>query len=252
MTTPKLVSPQIKSPHGFFGRLGGASIAPYDSLNTRLGSDDDSAAVHRNRQIVAEELGSKQLLTARQVHGDVALLVEEPFADDHRPEADALVTTRPNTVIGVLTADCFPILFDAGHVVGAAHAGWRGSLGGIIESTVALMERQGADRCTIKAATGPALRRDSFEVREDLVAAVTSQFPEAERHFCWITQDQALYDHHGFVMDRLADAGIVREHVHDTGGDTLAEQHRFFSYRGVLKAGHRHFGGNASAICLPG
>ena len=252
MTLPKLISPHMTAPHGFYGRVGGVSAAPYDSLNTRLGSEDDALAVATNRQRIAQDLGAEHLLTARQVHGNVALLVDEPFADDDRPEADALVTTKPGIVVGVLTADCFPVLLDGGHVVGAAHAGWRGSLGGIIESTVALMEQQGVERSAIRAATGPALRRDYFEVRDDLIETVTSKYPDAERHFTRINNEQSLYDHHSFVMDRLIDAGIARENIHDTGGDTLAEQDRFFSYRGVLKAGHNHFGGNASAIALRG
>jgi len=248
MIPPALVSPQIKNPHGFFGRAGGVSEPPFDSLNASLASGDDQDAVATNRGRIAEALNSTTLLTAKQVHGDIALVVDEPFSWDDRPEADALVTSTPGLAVGVLTADCVPLVFDGGNVVAAAHAGWRGSLAGIIESTVALMEQHGADRSTIVAATGPALRRDFFEVRQDLIDTVTSKYPEAEQYFAPLNANQWLYDHMGFVRDRLSDAGIDNDRVYDTGGDTLGEPERFFSYRGALQAGRKTFGHNASAI----
>ncbi|MEM1381786.1 MAG: peptidoglycan editing factor PgeF [Pseudomonadota bacterium] len=248
---PRRTSDRIHHPHGFFGRLGGVSEGPYAELNTSLSVGDHSAHVAENRQRVAHVLGAQRLLTARQVHSARAVLVETPFADENRPEADALVTRLPGIALGALAADCTPILLAGRDCIGAVHAGWRGSLGGVIASAVALMADQGAARDTLHAAIGPCLRRSHFEVRADLHTAVTAAFPDAARHFTPISEEQWLYDHTAFVKDRLIEAGIAPNHIDDIGGNTLGEQDQFFSYRGAQQAGLKQFGHNVSAIALP-
>lgn len=251
MKLPALVSTLIGVPHGFFGRAGGVSSAPFDTLNASLTSGDAEDAVEQNRDRVARALGAAQVLTARQVHSARAVLVSEPFAAAERPEADALVTRVPGLAIGALAADCVPVLIEGPGLVAAIHAGWRGSLAGIVGSTVELLAREGAARTDLRAAIGPCLRRGSFEVRADLVDRVVARHPDAERHFTGCAPGQWLYDHVAFIVDRLLEAGLPREGIDDVGGDTLSESQRFFSYRGAQRAGLRSFGHNISAIALP-
>lgn len=252
MTPPRLVSERIKAPHGFFGRGGGVSGPPFESLNASLASGDDPDTVMENRHRVTETLGASHLLTAKQTHSAEAVLIAEPFGFADRPSADALVTRTPGLAVGALAADCIPILMQVDDLVAAVHAGWRGSLGGVIEGAVALMEREGARRDRIRAAIGPCLRQESFEVRADLIDEVTSRYPEAAKHFTRISPDQSLYDHAAFARERLLAAGLLPEHIDDVGGDTLSETDRFFSYRGALRAGEKQFGHNVSAIVSPG
>ena len=159
-------------PHGFLGREGGVSAGIHAGLNVGLGSDDDRDAIHENRRRAVEAVApGHQLVTLHQVHSPDALAVTAPFADEARPHADALVTDRPGLLLGILTADCVPVLFadeDAG-VVGAAHAGWKGALHGVNDSTLAEMEKLGADRGRIVAAIGPCIARSSYEVAEPFV-----------------------------------------------------------------------------------
>jgi YfiH family protein len=250
MNPPRQTSNLLGASHGFFGRAGGASKPPFDTLNAGLASGDDGHAVAENRRRITVAIGADTLLTARQVHSAKAYLVEEPFAYDDRPEADALVTTVPGLAVAVLTADCVPILLETEKVVAAVHAGWRGSLCGVIESAVALMEEQGAKRQAVRAVIGPSLRRESFEVRADLRDLVLASHPEAEAHFERFNDEQWLYDHTAFVQDRLMAAGLASENIDDVGGDTLAAKDRYFSYRAARRAGKERFGHNAAAIAL--
>lgn len=248
MSPPRLVSSLIETRHGFFSRDGGVSVGDFAGLNASYHSGDDFAPVDENRRRIREALGVRDLVTAKQTHSARALFVEHPFAHDDRPEADALVTATAGLAVGVLTADCVPVLIRGGNLVAAVHAGWRGSMLGIIESTVRLMEAKGARLDDLRAAIGPSLRRPSFEVRGDLIAQVTARHGDARRHFEPLDEARSLYDHTAFVRDRLRDAGIPPENIDDVGGDTLAESDRFFSYRAAQKAGQDKFGHNLSAI----
>ncbi|MEM9839035.1 MAG: peptidoglycan editing factor PgeF [Pseudomonadota bacterium] len=248
---PRRTSDIIRAPHGFFGRAGGVSEAPLEGLNASLASGDNQARVIENRARVAHALNADHLLTAKQTHGAQAVFVSEPFAFEDRPEADGLVTDRPGLALGALAADCTPVLLEAPGLVAALHAGWKGSLAGIIEGTVAMMEAHGANRSDIRAAVGPCLRRDSFEVREDLLDSVCSKHPEADRHLTKRDEEHWLYDHAAFVHDRLIAAGLQPDHIDDTGGDTLTAEEDYFSYRGARRAGLQQFGHNVSAIALP-
>ena len=251
MTPPFLTAQNLSGvPHGFFGRAGGVSVAPFDSLNTGPGSGDDLSAVEENQQRCARALGAERVITGYQTHSAVAAYVSA--STQERPSADALVTDAPGLAIGVLAADCVPVLFDAGNLVGAAHAGWRGSLGGILEATIALLEERGAERDHIRCAIGPALRAPAFEVGPDLVEAFTSKFPAAERFF----EDaeapgKSIFDHIGFVRWRLEVAGVSAARIEDVGGCTLSAPDRWFSYRASQQGGEDGFGRNLSAICLP-
>ena len=173
MSVEAIRSGLIGVPHGFLGRRGGVSEGVCAGLNVGLGSDDDRAAIAENRRrAVAAVAPGRRLVTLHQVHSPTALVATEPWPDEARPHADAIVTDRPGLALGILTADCAPVLLadaDAG-VVGAAHAGWKGALGGVIESAVAAMESLGADRARIVAAIGPAIARKSYEVDEGLRA----------------------------------------------------------------------------------
>lgn len=250
MTPPRRQSPLLTAAHGFFGREGGISQGSYTSLNGSFSSGDAEEAVAENRRRMAEALGAEVIVTARQTHSPDVLVIDAPFAFEARPEADALITRRPGLAVGVLTADCVPVLFEAEGIVAAAHAGWRGSLGGVLGNTVRQMTAYGANPGHIRAAIGPCLRKESFEVRSDLVEQVLSRHPDAERHFVPLNERQCLYDHVGFIRDRLIEAGIVAANIDDVGGDTLSEGERFFSFRGAQRRKQDKFGHNLSAISL--
>ncbi|GGY39710.1 peptidoglycan editing factor PgeF [Parvularcula lutaonensis] len=250
MSPPRLVSALISSPHGFFSREGGVSKGVFAGLNGSFHSGDAPEPVVENRRRIARALGADHVLTAKQTHSARALFIDVPFDHDRRPEADALVTLTPGLAVAVLTADCVPILIEGGGMVAAVHAGWRGSLLGIIQSTVDLMASKGAEPSELRAVIGPSLRRASFEVRDDLIAQVTAGFPEATRHFEALGTGRSLYDHTGFVRDRLQDAGITADRIDDVGGDTLAESERYFSYRAAQRRGEKQFGHNVSAIMV--
>ena len=238
--------------HGFFTREQGHSTGLYAGLNCGLGSQDDPAAVSANRRAVAAVLGcpNHPLLTVHQVHSALAVSVDAPFAGSP-PQADALVTTIPGLVIGALAADCAPVLFGTrdGRVVAAAHAGWKGAFGGIVEATVAAMERAGARRDNIVAAVGPCIAQNSYEVgaefRDRLMAeeATTAAFfiPAArEGHF--------QFDLPGFVLHRLHRSGIG--HAEALGLDTYTDESRFYSYRRATHRGDPDYGRQVSAIVI--
>ena len=239
--------------HGFFGRQGGVSRGRYASLNCGLGSDDDRDAVRANRARAMEVFGltPAALATVRQVHSARALVVERPWADDARPEADGLATDRPEIALGILTADCAPVLFaDAGaRVIGAAHAGWRGAKDGILEATLAAMASLGARPAAVDAAVGPCIRQPSYEVSADFRdlfvaddATTADLFVAADR------PDHACFDLAGYVMQRLARLGLRSLTL--TPFDTFADEHRFFSFRRVTLNGGGDYGRQLSAITL--
>lgn len=240
--------------HGFFGRAGGVSTGAYASLNAGLGTDDDRGAVAENRARCARRLGlgPDRLLTLHQIHSARCVTVEAPWAPADRPQADAMATARPGIALGVLAADCMPFLFidPVAGVLGAAHAGWRGALAGILEETVAAMARLGAKPQRIAAALGPCLRQPNFEVGLEVRDAFARKFPAAERFFAaGASPEKRQLDLAGFGRWRLAESGV--EGLDDFGHCTLAEPERFFSYRASRRAGAADYGRNLSAVARP-
>ncbi|WP_340315666.1 peptidoglycan editing factor PgeF [Rhizorhabdus argentea] len=241
-------------PHGFLGREGGVSEGIHAGLNVGLGSDDDRAAIVENRRRAVEAVSSGYgLVTLHQVHSPDAVAVTEAFADAARPHADALVTDRPGLLLGILTADCVPVLFaDMGAgVVGAAHAGWKGALSGVTDSTIGEMEKLGARRPEIVAAIGPCIARASYEVDEAFVRRFQADDPANERFFAdGRRAGYAQFDIEAYVAHRLALAGIAR--VIALGEDTYAQPERFYSFRRATHRGEPGYGRQISLIGLPG
>lgn len=240
--------------HGFFTRRGGVSGGIYASLNCGPGSADEPAAIQENRKRVAMALGAEDgLVSLYQVHGRDVITIDGNYdTSGPRPKADGMVTTRPGVALGILTADCAPVLFadtEAG-VIGACHAGWRGALAGITDATVEAMERAGAARERIRAAIGPLIRQSSYEVSDsfrsgflDAAAANDAFFAPGRRAGHW------QFDLPGYLMQRLRQAEVVAE---DLELDTCADAARFFSYRRTTLAGEPDYGRQISAIALPG
>jgi polyphenol oxidase len=239
--------------HGFFGRQGGVSEGAWSSLNVGLRSGDRPERIAANRARIAGDLGvtPDRLVTARQVHGDTALVVTSPWPMDLAPEADALVTDRPGLLLGVLAADCGPVLFadpQAG-VIGAAHAGWKGALGGILEATLATMAGLGAVRERITAVLGPCIAQPSYEVGPEFVARFAEASPDNTRFFA-PDGDGARFDLKGYIAGRLGQAGVGRVAV--MVHDTCADEEQFFSYRRATLRREERFGLQLSAITLEG
>jgi len=245
-----LSSDQIR--HGFFTRDGGVSEGLFASLNCGYGSGDavEKVAENRARVAAALELDADRLVTCYQIHGANVVTVELPWRREDAPRADGMVTRQPGIALGVLTADCAPVLLaDAeAHVIGACHAGWRGALAGVIDATVAEMERQGARRERVLAAVGPAIGRDSYEVGPEFPApflavdpgnaALFRPAPRAGHH---------LFDLSAYVLRRLRRLGVAAQ---NTGGDTAADEAQFFSYRRACLRHERDYGRLISAITL--
>jgi len=239
--------------HGFFGRAGGVSTGIYASLNTGLGTDDDPGRVRENRARCAKVLGvdASRLMTVHQVHSADVVIVREPWDIADRPKADATVTDRPGIALGVLAADCMPVLFVdlEARIIGAAHAGWRGALSGVLEATVAAMERLGARPSRIRAALGPCLRQDNFEVGLDLLAEFERPFPASRRFFApGVAPDKRQLDLAGFARWRLSECGV--DALEDLDACTLDRPQDHFSYRASRRAGEGDYGRNLSAIAL--
>ena len=239
-------------PHGFLGRRGGVSAGIHGGLNVGLGSEDDADAVAENRRRARDAvLPGARLITCYQIHSAEAVTVLAPPEDDIRPHGDALVTNRPGLLLGILTADCAPVLFadaQAG-VVGAAHAGWKGAFGGITDATLLAMEALGASRDRIVAAIGPCIARASYEVDAAFLRRFVEQAPENERFFAdGRRADHYQFDLEAYVAHRLAAAGVVR--VAALGGDTYAQEDRFFSFRRATHRGEPSYGRQISLIGL--
>ena len=235
--------------HGFFGRAGGVSTGIYAGLNLGRGSADDPQHVDENRRRVAAHFGQgvDRLCTVHQVHSPDVVTVTAPMAE--RPQADALVTNRPGLILGILTADCGPVLFAdaAASVIGAAHAGWKGAHGGVLENTVAAMEKLGARRENIVAVLGPAIAQQSYEVGAEFIA----RFTDAQRAACFIPSDRPGYfqfDLPKFIAQQLAASGIAQPG--DVAMDTRSNASEFFSYRRTTLAGESDYGRQISAIML--
>jgi YfiH family protein len=230
--------------HGFFTRKGGASSGIFDGLNCGIGSSDQSDCVHLNRSRVAAEVDVEALVSLKQVHSADVVRVES--APEIRPEADAMVTDRPGLGLGILTADCAPVLFAADGVVGAAHAGWKGAVGGVLEATIKAMRDLGATR--IKAAIGPTIAQGSYEVGRDFVDRFLEDTPQNARFFAeGRDADHAQFDLPRFILNRLELAEIEAEWI---GYDTYSDPDRFYSYRRATHHGEADYGRLISVIRL--
>ena len=238
--------------HGFFGRTGGVSGGIYASLNCGFGSDDTRGAVAENRRRVATTLGlgPERLCTLYQVHGAEVVHVTDP--DDVRSRrADAMVTSTPGIALGVLTADCAPILFadaQAG-VIGAAHAGWKGALAGVAEATVEAMSGLGARRDRIVAVIGPCIAQTSYEVGPEFRQCFVEADPQNVRFFAdSVRSGHAMFDLPGYLLTRLARLDLKASRW--TGHDTCGDSERFFSYRRSVHRGEDDYGRMVGAISL--
>jgi YfiH family protein len=233
--------------HGFFGRAGGVSTGVYASLNAGPGSNDDSAAIAENRRRIAAAFGAEHLVGVHQVHSPRAVFVVEPWPGE-RPHADALVTTIPGQVLSVLSADCAPVLLaDVGAgVIGAAHAGWKGALGGVLEATVQLMREHGAKR--IVAAIGPCIHQDSYEVGPEFEANFLSLDASFIRFFAPGRGDRRHFDLPGFCTARLEGAGLTQVEV--LALDTYVAHEVLHSHRRSVHERAGDYGRNCAAIAL--
>lgn len=242
----------LPTPHSFLSCDGGVSSGVYESLNCGPGSNDDPDLVRENRRIAASEISGRRdtsLLSCYQIHSNIVVEVTEDWQDE-RPKADAMVTRHPGLILGILTADCTPVLFfdPAARVIAAAHAGWKGALGGVVENTVAAMEKLGADRGNIAAAVGPAIARSSYEVGADFEARFTSTDTRFAAFFGpGKDNDHRQFDLPGFVRSRLSAAGV--DDVLDCSLDTYTSESHF-SFRRTTHRGEHDYGRQLSGIML--
>jgi YfiH family protein len=239
--------------HAFFTRTGGVSDGVYASLNGGVGSNDAPARVVENRARMAAALGvaPDRLLTAYQVHSPQVVVAETPWPYSKRPRADAIVTRMAGLAIGVSTADCAPVLLadQQARVIGAAHAGWRGALGGVIEAAVEAMERLGAQRQRIVAAAGPMIRQPNYEVGPDLIERFLAAEPDNARFFIPAGRSgHALFDLAGYVASRLRRAMVAQ--TEDLGLCTYADPAQFYSYRRASHRADPDYGRHVNAIAL--
>ena len=237
--------------HGFFTRHGGVSQGIYASLNCGLGSRDEAAAVRENRARVAAHLQAASLVTAHQIHSPTALVVTRAWPESERPRADALVSATRGIALGVLAADCTPVLFadPVAGVVGAAHAGWRGAIGGVLESTIAGMESLGARRDDIRAAVGPCIGPDAYEVGWDFEREFLQCDGDSRSFFTRPTPEARPHlDLPAYALHRLQRAGVG--HAASCTACTYTHADDFFSYRGSQARGDVDYGRQISAIVL--
>lgn len=237
--------------HGYFTRTGGVSEGIYSGLNTGTGSDDDQTRVLENRRRVAEWMGVSpdRLLTAYQIHSPDAIVAREPFRGD-RPKVDAIVTDRPGIAVGASSADCGPILFadPRARVVGAAHAGWKGAFTGVLENTIATMEKIGARREHIVAVLGPSISAASYEVGPEFVERFIAADKNNERYFAPSgNPGHAQFDLNLYTVDCLRAAGVTADALYRC---TYAEEDLFFSYRRATHRSEADYGRHISAIVL--
>jgi len=254
---PTVTSPALAAlpglAHAFFTREGGVSTGIYAGLNGGLGSNDDPEAVKENRRRMTATLGVApgRLAVPWQVHSAEAVVAEGPWAREASPHVDGLASRTPGLAVAVTIADCCPILFadPNARVVGAAHAGWKGAIGGVIEATLARMEELGAKRGAVVAALGPCIRQQSYEVGPDFSARFTAEDPANARFFEPAGRPgHAMFDLGGYVVGRLERAGLA--HVDDLGLDTYGDEARFFSFRRTTHRGEADYGRMIAAIAL--
>jgi len=252
----KLQSPLLSAipglRHAFFSREGGVSDGIYASLNGGLGSNDDPAAVAENRRRMAEQMGvpPSHFLGVHQSHSPDAAVATGPWQGASRPRADAIVTRTEGLAIGITAADCGPLLLvdPDTRVIGAAHAGWKGALTGIVESTIEAMEKLGAERAGIVAAIGPLIRQPSYEVGNEFVERFMEEDAENTLFFLPAAREgHAMFDLAGFIRARLENAGVLV--IDDIGIDTYSDE-RFFSYRRSVHRKEPDYGRHVHAIVL--
>ncbi len=246
-----LTSPLLQGVrHGFFSRRGGASSGIFEGLNCGGGSSDQAEIVAMNRERVADAMGVglPNLVTVHQVHSADAVTVYGPLTE--RPKADAVVTNTPGVALAILTADCQPVLFadeEAG-VIGAAHAGWRGALDGVLEATIDAMEGLGADRSRIHAVVGPSISQQNYEVGEEFFERFYDDDPDTARFFINGAGGKYLFDLPAYGLMRLRRAGVAEAAW--TRHCTYADDARFYSYRRSVHRGEADYGRLISAIRL--
>lgn len=263
MTQPTPELPKIEAPelttargvrHAFFTREGGVSKGLYQSLNCGFGSDDDPANVAENRRRVCDALDvpATALVTPYQVHGTNVVAVEQPWSREAAPKADGLATCVPGIALGILTADCAPVLFADRHagVIGACHAGWRGALDGIIDATIAAMEDLGAQRSHICASIGPCIAQASYQVGPEFRDQFLANDDCNDGFFKGDDDGRYRFDLAGYVTERLNHAGVADAGW--VGRDTCTEDQQLFSYRRSTHMGESDFGRGLSAIVLAG
>jgi YfiH family protein len=239
--------------HGFFTREGGVSKGIYASLNCGYGSDDDTENVRENRARVADKLSveREKLLTVYQIHSPAVALVREAWTPDTAPQADAMVTATPGIALGILTADCAPVLFadQKAQVIGAAHAGWKGAVTGVLEATIEAMLRLGAERRNIAAAIGPCISQDAYEVGPEFHERFLSEDAANARWFKPSDNPgHFMFDLPGYVVSRLeaSDIGTVAA----LGHCTYQDERRFFSFRRTTHRKEKDYGRQISALML--
>ena len=242
------LSSQAGIKHGFFGRKGGVSTGLYDSLNIGQGSDDDVQAIRDNRDRIRDAMGAEKLLSCFQVHSAKVVEVTEPWHS--RPQADGMVSKVPGLALCILSADCVPVLFaDAeARVIGAAHAGWKGAIGGICEATLSAMEALGASRKQIVAAIGPAIQQDSYEVGPEFRDTFVGEQEWTDRLFRAGKEDRSHFDLPGYVHAVLQREGVNT--IDNIGHDTCAMDADYFSNRRRNHRGEADYGRNGSVIVL--
>ena len=239
-------------PHGFLGRRGGVSEGEMWGLNVGYGSGDDPGLIGENRRLAIEAvLPGASLATVHQVHSPTAVLVEKPWPQDERPHADAMVTDRPGLLLGVLTADCAPVLLAdlQARVVGAAHAGWRGAVAGVTDEAIAAMEQLGASRDRIEAVVGPCIGQASYEVDDTFRSQFLEQGDGNDRFFVDGPSGKPHFDLPGYVKYRLEDGGIRTAEALNL--DTYPAPDLFYSYRRSTHRGEPSYGRQISMIGLP-
>lgn len=250
MTLEILTSDALPVKHGFFTRKGGASSGVFSGLNCGHGSTDQSEIVAINRARVAQAMGVQPdcLVGVHQVHSAIAVPVDGPLSD--KPRADALVTATPGIALSVLSADCQPVLFadPEARVIGAAHAGWRGALDGVLHATVDAMETLGAARDNITAVIGPAISQRAYEVGPEFLDSFLDEDPAYARYFINGEGDRMLFDLPGFGLNRLRAAGV--RHAEWTRHCTFSDPARFYSYRRATHAKEADYGRLIAAITL--
>jgi len=238
--------------HAFFTREGGVSDGVYAGLNGGLGSHDDPADVRENRRRMAMQLGvnPENFLSVHQTHSPDALVATGPWSGPARPKADAMVTKKHGLALGITTADCAPVLFadPKARVIGAAHAGWKGALTGILESTIAAMEKLGAEPAGMVAAIGPLIRQPSYEVGSEFVERFIDSDPDNAAFFLPGERDHhAMFDLAGYIRRRLENAGVLM--IEDLGVDTYSDE-RCYSYRRSVHRKETDYGRLVHAIAL--
>ena len=244
--------------YGFFTRLGGVSAAPYSGLNCGNGSNDKAEHIDQNRALVAVEakIEPKNLVSLYQVHGADVVKVDKVWDASERPKADGFVTDVPGIGLGVLTADCAPVLFQAQNqegrpIIGAAHAGWKGALSGVLDNVVIAMEKMGADKQAIRASVGPCISKSSYEVSNGFIHPFIEEDEESERFFfSGVKEGHLMLDLSGYCAWRMFRCGLRNVSMLDK--DTYSNEEEFYSYRRMVHNGEPDYGRQISMISIQG